>query len=480
LLKKKNIPFVIALNKIDRLYGWKENKNGSSKESLLRNVAVKEQFHKLYSQTITQLAIQEINATLYWENKDINEYMSIIPTSAITGEGICDLISQIVVQCQDDKIQNKFKQEEKFSANVMEVKVEEGIGATIDVILVSGELKVDDIIVVTGLAGPIITKIKSMMTPQPMKEMRVKGEYIMHKSMKGSIGIKLMGEGLSKALAGSEVYKASSEQEAQEIAESIKGELAMLLTRYINSSGEGVLVQSSTLGSLEAILEHLQKDKIPVAGVGIGELFKSDIGKLTKVIDKKDDLLEYKVIMAFEVKISPEAEKIAKDNDITIIEAKIIYHLFDKYAEYTEKVKKIKFEKLKSLIVFPCVLEIIPDAIFHNKKPLIFGVKVKSGILKKGTPLCVTDKDNTKIGVVERMEMNHKEVDTVKPKDGEVAIRLSGEDHIMFDRHFNAKSTICSIITRDSIDALKKCCRDILTPDIVELIVKLKSYFGIA
>jgi len=106
-------------------------------------------------------------------------------------------------------------------------------------------------------------------------------------------------------------------------------------------------------------------------------------------------------------------------------------------------------------------------------------VKVKAGLLKKGTPLCATDRDNIRIGTVEKMEINHKEVETVRAKDGEVAIRLSGDDHITFDRHFNVKSQICSIITRDSIDALKKCGKDLLTQDDLQLIVKLKAHFGI-
>jgi len=34
LLKMRKTPFVIALNKIDRIYGWKTDKFGSSKNGL--------------------------------------------------------------------------------------------------------------------------------------------------------------------------------------------------------------------------------------------------------------------------------------------------------------------------------------------------------------------------------------------------------------------------------------------------------------
>jgi translation initiation factor IF-2 len=51
---------------------------------------------------------------------------------------------------------------------------------TIDVVLVNGLLKVGDTIVISGLNGPITTTIRALLTPQPMKELRVKGDYVHH------------------------------------------------------------------------------------------------------------------------------------------------------------------------------------------------------------------------------------------------------------------------------------------------------------
>jgi translation initiation factor 5B len=47
----------------------------------------------------------------------------------------------------------------------MEVKVIEGLGTTIDVILANGVLREGDRIVVAGLNGPIDTHIRSLLTP---------------------------------------------------------------------------------------------------------------------------------------------------------------------------------------------------------------------------------------------------------------------------------------------------------------------------
>ena len=56
----------------------------------------------------------------------------------------------------------------------MEVKMTEGYGTTIDCLLVDGAIKKEDQIVLLGFDGPIVTKVKALLTPHPMKEMRVK------------------------------------------------------------------------------------------------------------------------------------------------------------------------------------------------------------------------------------------------------------------------------------------------------------------
>ena len=85
----------------------------------------------------------------------------------------------------------------------MEKKVLEGHGTTVDILLVDGILKKDDKIALAGFTGPIITKVKAILTPHPMKEMRVKGEYISHDIMYASMGIKLSALNLEEAMAGS-------------------------------------------------------------------------------------------------------------------------------------------------------------------------------------------------------------------------------------------------------------------------------------
>lgn len=74
----------------------------------------------------------------------------------------------------------QLRQKDEFQCSVLEVKVIEGHGHTIDVILVNGILHVGDTIVISGFNGPIVTTVRALLTPQPLKEMRVKGDYVSH------------------------------------------------------------------------------------------------------------------------------------------------------------------------------------------------------------------------------------------------------------------------------------------------------------
>lgn len=58
-----------------------------------------------------------------------------------------------------------------------QVKAIPGLGTTVDVILVNGKLREGDTIVLAGVDGPVVTQIRSLLMPQPMRELRVKVSY---------------------------------------------------------------------------------------------------------------------------------------------------------------------------------------------------------------------------------------------------------------------------------------------------------------
>ena len=49
-----------------------------------------------------------------------------------------------------------------------------GLGTTLDVIVINGKIKEGATIIVAGTEGPIVTQVRGLLMPQPMKELRVK------------------------------------------------------------------------------------------------------------------------------------------------------------------------------------------------------------------------------------------------------------------------------------------------------------------
>ena len=176
-----------------------------------------------------------------------------------------------------------------------------------------------------------------------------------------------------------------------------------------------------------------------MSNISIGPVHKKDVQKAMKVLatEEKVVMKEFATILAFDVRVTPEAAKMADEEGIKIFTANIIYHLFDEFTAYLKACQDSRKDAGGTAAIFPCALEMVKDAVFNRANPIILGVNVKAGILKVGTPLCIPEKNNLKIGVVESIELNKKSISKVLPKDGSVAVRISGQQHVAFGRHFD-------------------------------------------
>jgi translation initiation factor 5B len=254
LLRQKKCPFIVALNKCDRVYQWKSVEYNNFRDSLdAQQPSAQNEFKDRCEKTILRFAEQGMNTLLYWENEDTEDFVSLCPTSAITGEGLPDLLTYLCVQCQT-RIPKQLYEKTNFECTVLEVKIIEGLGTTIDVVLLNGILKISDTIILQGLTGPIVTQIRALLTPHPMKEMRVKNEYIHHQSIKGAMGIKISAPGLEQAIAGAELLRANGQKEIDAAVEEIEGNMYDIMDKFVDKNSDGVCVQASTIGSLEALL----------------------------------------------------------------------------------------------------------------------------------------------------------------------------------------------------------------------------------
>ncbi|KAK7343729.1 hypothetical protein VNO77_12721 [Canavalia gladiata] len=480
LLKMRNTEFIVALNKVDRLYGWKTCRNSPIVKAMKQQSKdVQNEFHMRLTQIVTEFKEQGLNTELYYKNKEMGETFSIVPTSAISGEGVPDLLLLLVQWTQKTMVE-KLTYSEEVQCTVLEVKVVEGHGTTIDVVLVNGVLHEGDQIVVCGMQGPIVATIRALLTPHPMKELRVKGTYLHHKEIKAAMGIKITAQGLEHAIAGTGLYVVKPDDDLEDVKEAAMEDMRSVMSR-IDRTGEGVCVQASTLGSLEALLEFLKTPEvsIPVSGISIGPVHKKDVMKASVMLEKKR---EYAAILAFDVKVTPEARELADELGVKIFIADIIYHLFDQFKAYIDNIKEEKKREAADEAVFPCVLKILPNCIFNKKDPIVLGVDILEGTAKIGTPICIPSREFIDIGRIASIENNHKPVDSAK-KGQKVAIKIVGsnpeEQQKMFGRHFEIDDELVSHISRRSIDILKTNYRDDLAMDEWRLVVKLKNLFKI-
>ena len=381
LLRERKTPFIVALNKIDRLYGWKKIDNNGFEDSFqAQNKAVHNEFRDRLEKTKLAFAENGFNSELFYENKSTAKNVSLVPTSAHTGEGVPDLLKLLVTLTQE-RMTNKLMYLSEVECTVLEVKVIEGLGTTIDVVLSNGVLREGDTIVLCGLNGAITTRVRALLTPAPLKELRLKSQYVHNHECKASLGVKIAAEGLEHAIAGSRLLVAGPEDDVEDLEEEVMSDIENLLGR-ISKTGRGVSVQASTLGSLEALLEFLRVSKIPVAHISIGPVYKRDVMQAGIMLEKSK---EFAVMLCFDVKVDKDAQLYANEVGVKIFTADIIYHLFDDFTKHMAQLAEQKKEDSKLLAVFPCVLK--PVAVFNKTDPIVIGVDVTEGNLRLLTPV---------------------------------------------------------------------------------------------
>ncbi|TGZ59863.1 hypothetical protein CRM22_008852 [Opisthorchis felineus] len=477
ILRSRKTPFVVALNKIDRLYGWNSNP-AQDVQTTLKNQEqmTKNDFDDHFKKVVQDFALMELNVKMFYENDNPDEFVSMVPTSAHTGDGMGDLLSALCMHLQD-RLAKRLAFSEELHASVMEVKELHGLGTTIDIIVVNGYLHEGDTIVLAGQEGPIATQVRGLLQPAPMAELRVKGTYQHMKEIKGAQGVKLIAKDLDKALAGLPLYVATDLGEElyfkEEVCRGLKEALKAIAVAPI-----GVYVVASTLGSLESLLVYLKSVEIPYAGINIGTVHKKDVMKASVMVEREP---KWAVILAFDVKIDRDAQKLAADLNVRIFTSEIIYRLQTQMEEYIEDLKRGNRRKHRDLAVYPCKLRILPDMVFNKRAPIVVGVHIEAGVLRENTPICVPSRECVHLGRVFSIEFNHKPLQEARTGQ-EVCIRidpLDGETPKLYGRHFDHNDLLVSKISRESIDVMKEHFRSDLTKEDWRLMVELKKLLDI-
>jgi translation initiation factor 5B len=390
ILKERKTPFLVAANKIDRIPGWKPHDDETFSASYRSQdpYVQQELDKKLYSimGTFSRLTLR---ADKFNNVKDFTKTIAIIPTSAKTGEGIPELLA-VLVGLTQQYLQARLRTTEgPAKGTVLEVKEEPGLGITINVIIYDGILQKGDLIVLGAKEKPIATNIRALLLPKPLDEIRdPRDKFSSVESVSAAAGIKIAAPNLEEALAGAPLYAVPSEDRLEEYAKMVSEEVEQI---KIATDLDGVVLKTDALGSLEAIAESLKRNDVPIKVADVGDVSKRDITEASVV--KENEPL-HGVILAFNVKVLPDAEEEAKNRDIPIFNHKTIYNLIDEYLQWVKTEEETQLQEEYDRLVKPAKVKFLPGYIFRKAKPAVFGVEVLAGTIKPKTTLVKEDGRN--------------------------------------------------------------------------------------
>ncbi|MEM0483886.1 MAG: translation initiation factor IF-2 [Pyrobaculum sp.] len=420
LIQSRGVPFVIAANKLDRIYGWKSVENRpflfAVEDQEWHAVAtLEERIGKL----IEELSRHGVEADRYDRVRDFSKQVPIVPTSAVTGEGVADLLLVLAGVSQRFIPRERLQVREGPARGVvMEVKEERGLGVVADVIIYDGLLRKGDLIVTASLEGPKEAKIRMLIMPKPLEEMRdPEDRYMAVEEAKAAAGVRIVADGLEGVVAGAPLFAVWDLQELPKIRSFVREEISEI---RIESDREGVIVRADTFGTLESIVLFLRQQGVPVRKADVGPPSHKDV--VEALLSRRKNPI-YGVVLAFNVKIPPDVEKEALSSGVKIIKGEILYRIFDEYMKWSQEVKTKTVEQILSQLTRPGKIQVLPGFVFRRSDPAIVGVKVIAGTIKPGVTLV---KDGKEVGKVMQIQKTGKAINEAVAGD-EVAISIQGD-----------------------------------------------------
>ncbi|MCD6089806.1 translation initiation factor IF-2 [Candidatus Bathyarchaeota archaeon] len=427
VLKSRRTPFLVAANKIDRIPGWKPQPTFSFLESYKQqDPYVKQALDDYLYRIIGRFSELSFRADRFDRVRDFTRTVAIVPTSAKTGEGITELVAVLTGLTQQFLRRRLQVTSGPAKGTILEVKEEVGLGTTVNAIIYDGILRRDDIIVLGGRNGPIVTTVRALLLPKPLDEIRdPRDKFSSVNEVSAAVGVKIAAPNLEDALAGAPLYVAESNEKIDDLLREVSEEVERL---RILTDVDGVILKTDALGSLEAIAENLKRNDIPIRFADVGDVSKRDVIEASVVKENKP---LYGVILAFNVRVLPDAEEEAKIRGIPLFCNNIIYHLIDDYLRWLEK-KKAEIERGEfERLVKPAKIKILPGYIFRRAKPAIVGVEVLAGTIKPR--LRLIREDGKEIGEILQIQDRGKAIPKAD-KGSQVAISI---DKPVVGRHID-------------------------------------------
>ena len=417
ILKSFKVPFIIAANKVDLITGWNSKDKIFIKNLKNRAETVTKYFNNNFYKILGNLSEMGFESNLYHQVEDHQKTVSIVPVSAKTGEGIPELLA-VLTGLSQRFLTGKLEIETDAPAKgtILEIKEEKGMGTTADIIIYEGTLKQDDTIVIGGLDSAVTTKVKALLKTKPLAEIRdKKSSFDKVKEVVAASGVKIIANDLNQAIAGAPLISVQDKSKLEEAQNKVKEEIEEVL---VETGDEGVVLKADTLGSLEAASKLFQKHGIPMKRADIGNITKRDIVEAEGSLENGS---EYPFVLGFNVTIEQELETRAKKKKIPIIINQVIYKIVEDFEKlHTERRQRLELEEISDL-QWPAKIRIMPQYIFRQSGPAIFGAEVLDGKLTPNVE--VINKDGKVVGRVKTIEDKGKKLtELIKGKEAALSV----------------------------------------------------------
>ncbi len=416
ILKMYKTPFIVVANKIDMIFGWETHEGASFKESFNQQAPSVQQ--------TLDTKIYEIVGTLHKEGFQSERFdrisnfasqISIIPISARSGEGIIEVLAMLLGLAQEYLTEQlEINEDAPAKGTVLEIKEEVGLGLTIDSIIYDGVLRTnDEIALMTSSNEVLTTKIRSILRPLPLEEMRdSKKKFQKFDEVVAAAGIKIAAPNLDDVISGSPLRVLNDEEDVEE---EILKEIEDIT---ISTDDEGVLVKADTLGSLEAIVKLLKELDIPIREADIGDVNRRDIINSSIALNEND---AHGAIIAFNVNVNSNSVEDLENSDVKLFQGDVIYQIIEDYEAWIDEMEQAKKKAFYDAIIKPAKFMSLPKLVFRQSKPAIIGIESISGTVKQGQTLI--NKNGDYVGVIASMEDKGETLPSI-PRGQRVAMAI--------------------------------------------------------
>ncbi len=410
-LKEFNTPFVVAGTKIDKVKGWKPRDGECFTGSYsAQKEKVRERLDNKIYKMMGSLSERGITSDRFDRVDDFGSKVAIVPVSGKTGEGVPDLLAVLIGLSQKFLSGELELSSDVGKGIVLEVKETRGLGTTLDVILYEGTMRKGDRLLVGGKT-PVISKIKALLKPRELRELRTEKKFDRVDEVQAASGIKVSAPGIDCVVAGSPLQSIGPNKDIERAKEELQKEVDDV---EFETEGEGVTLKADTLGSLEGMIKMLEDREIPIRKASIGDVTRKDVMEESSV----EDPLK-RAIFAFNVGVTDMARRC--NEDVKVFSSPVVYQIVEEYEDWKEKKREeMRKSKLED-VTRPGKIRILPGYVFRQRRPAVVGCEVMGGIIKPGYDLV---KEGNRVGSIREIQKENIPVDEASEGD-KVAVSIS-------------------------------------------------------